>query len=72
MAAAVRRQRARRVSRAIAPLADKPKLAQELLDTLAPTVLFEARHLRRRVVRRRRFTYLRIRSSRGCAPPPPP
>jgi hypothetical protein len=59
--AACRRERARRVRRAVAPLADKPKLARELLETLAPQVLSEAGYLRRRVVRRRRVAYARIR-----------
>ena len=61
---AYRRQRARRRSRALAAAMDKPQLAAELLETLAPQVLFEAGHLRRRTVRRRRFAYARFRSPR--------
>lgn len=62
--AACRRQRARRHQRALARLPDRPQLATELLETLTPHVLFEAGYLRRRVVRRRRFAYARIRSPR--------
>ena len=64
LVAACRRERARRMRRAVAQIADKPKLAQELLETLTPHVLFEAGHLRRRVVRRRRAAYARIRPVR--------
>ncbi len=61
LVAACRRERARRIQRAIARVGDKPQLANELLETLSPGVLFEAGHLRRRRVYRRRVTYARIR-----------
>jgi hypothetical protein len=63
--AAFRRARARRLRRAVARLEDKPRLAQELLESLSPTVLFDAGYLRRRVVVRRRVAYARIRTLRG-------
>jgi hypothetical protein len=64
LVAAVRRERARRIQRAIARGDAKPQLAQELLETLSPEVLMGAGRLRRRVVYRRRVAYARLRHPR--------
>jgi hypothetical protein len=44
------------------PLIDKPRLAADLIESVSPSVLFEAGYLRRRRVRRVR--YLRARGLR--------
>ena len=64
LVAACRRERARRIKRAVDRVGNKPQLAHELLETLSPGVLFEAGHLRRRRIYRRRVAYARIRPVR--------
>jgi hypothetical protein len=64
LVAAVRRERARRIQRAIARGDTRPQLAQELLETLSPDVLLRSGRLRRRHVHRRRVAYARLRQSR--------
>jgi len=45
----------------LAPLRDRSMLANELLETLSPAVLFSTGHLRYRRIQRRRVRYARLR-----------
>ncbi len=64
LVAACRRERARRVRRAVGRLDGRSRLAADLLETLSPMVLFESGHLRRRQIYRRRVAYVRPRQAR--------
>ena len=58
LVAAYRRRRARQ---ATATRLEKAQLADDLLDTLNPSVLFATGYLRRRRIYRRRVVYTRVR-----------
>jgi hypothetical protein len=58
---AYRRQRARRLASAVSP-EEKARLANDLLETVSPGLLFATGYLRRRRVYRRRMSYARLRT----------
>jgi hypothetical protein len=61
LVSAYRRQRARRLAAAASPQ-EKARLADDLLETLSPSVLVATGYLRHRRVYRRRVSYARLRA----------